>query len=149
MRQGPNSRRSRGRGNHNNGNGGNGSNNANQNRRQNVPLRHQTFDSNGPDVRIRGNAFQIYEKYQALARDAQAAGDRVAAENLLQHAEHYYRIIGQITEQEARNRQGDPRSGGYGYGNGQANGHGQPAEFDDAADSEEPEGDEDREPMTV
>ena len=59
----------------------------------NLPIRAQTFDSNGPDVRVRGNAFQILEKYVALARDAQAAGDRVAAESYFQHAEHYYRLI--------------------------------------------------------
>ena len=56
-------------------------------------MRHQTFDSNGPDIRVRGNAYQVFEKYQALARDASLAGDRVAAENYYQHAEHYYRII--------------------------------------------------------
>ena len=75
-------------------------------------LRHQNFDSNGPDVRIRGNAFQVYEKYQALARDAHASGDRIAAENYLQHAEHYYRIICQINEQEGRARQHIPRQDG-------------------------------------
>jgi len=53
---------------------------------------NQTFDSNGPGVRIRGNAIQVFEKYQQLARDASSAGDRVAAENLFQHAEHYYRL---------------------------------------------------------
>src|SRR5579863_8483288 len=62
-------------------------------RNRQVPLRHQTFDSNGPDVRVRGNAYQVFEKYLALARDASAAGDRIAAENYYQHAEHYYRII--------------------------------------------------------
>ncbi len=55
--------------------------------------RSQTFDSTGPDVRVRGNAYQVLEKYLALARDATAAGDRVAAENFYQHAEHYYRVI--------------------------------------------------------
>ncbi|MBK3736647.1 DUF4167 domain-containing protein, partial [Azospirillum brasilense] len=74
------------------------------NRRQNVPLRHQTFDSNGPDVRIRGNAWQVHEKYLALARDASSSGDRVQAENYLQHAEHYFRIINQIQESENRQR---------------------------------------------
>ncbi|MDD2325157.1 MAG: DUF4167 domain-containing protein [Alphaproteobacteria bacterium] len=72
-------------------------------------LRHQTFDSNGPDVRVRGNAWQVYEKYQSLARDAAGAGDRVMAENYLQHAEHYYRIIEAIedaTAAELRQRQG-------------------------------------------
>lgn len=63
-----------------------------------APNRHQTYDSNGPEVRIRGNAYQVYDKYQALARDAQGAGDRVKAENYLQHAEHYYRIILAIQE---------------------------------------------------
>ena len=62
-------------------------------RKHHLPLRLQTFDSNGPDVRIRGNAYQVHEKYLQLARDAQSAGDRVAAENYFQHAEHYYRII--------------------------------------------------------
>jgi len=77
MRPGTNSRRSRGRG----------------NRKPHVPSKNQTFDSNGPEVRVRGNAHQVLEKYLALARDAQAAGDRIAAENYFQHAEHYYRII--------------------------------------------------------
>ncbi|HEX6957189.1 MAG TPA: DUF4167 domain-containing protein [Ferrovibrio sp.] len=54
---------------------------------------HRNFDSNGPDVKIRGTASHIFERYCQLARDANAAGDRVAAENYLQHAEHYYRIM--------------------------------------------------------
>jgi len=59
----------------------------------NGPSRNQTFDSNGPSVRIRGSAHQVMEKYLALARDAAGQGDRVLAENYLQHAEHYFRII--------------------------------------------------------
>jgi hypothetical protein len=55
--------------------------------------KNRVFDSNGPDVRIRGTAFQIVEKYAALAKDANAAGDRVLAESYLQHAEHYQRMI--------------------------------------------------------
>ena len=62
------------------------------NARRSNPSR-QNFDSNGPGVRIRGNATQVYEKYIHLARDAQGSGDRVMAENMLQHAEHYYRIL--------------------------------------------------------
>lgn len=57
--------------------------------------RAQVFDSNGPEVRIRGTAYQICEKYQALAKDAASMGDRVLAESYLQHAEHYQRIISQ------------------------------------------------------
>lgn len=54
---------------------------------------NRAFDSNGPEVKIRGSASQIFEKYQALARDAHAAGDRIGAENYLQHAEHYFRLL--------------------------------------------------------
>ncbi len=61
-------------------------------RRQQNPV-NRSYDSNGPDVRVRGTASQVYEKYQALARDAMSAGDRVMAENYQQHAEHYYRIL--------------------------------------------------------
>lgn len=72
---------------------GGGGHSGGQGRKPHLPLRLQTFDSNGPEVRIRGNAYQVYEKYLQLARDAAAAGDRIAAENYLQHAEHYFRII--------------------------------------------------------
>jgi len=93
MRPGPNSRRARGR------NGGGGGGGGGQQRRPNaLPNRNQTIDSNGPDVRIRGNVFQVYDKYMALARDAQASGDRVMAENYQQHAEHYVRIINAMNE---------------------------------------------------
>jgi hypothetical protein len=53
----------------------------------------RSYESNGPDVKIRGTALHIAEKYGQLARDAHSSGDRVAAENYFQHAEHYYRII--------------------------------------------------------
>ena len=54
---------------------------------------NRPFDSAGPEIKIRGTAGNIYEKYLQLARDAGLAGDRVAQENFLQHAEHYYRIM--------------------------------------------------------
>lgn len=57
------------------------------------PHRSQTFDSNGPNVKIRGNAYQVYERYLALAREAQSSGDRIASENFYQHAEHYFRVM--------------------------------------------------------
>src|SRR5215469_11796224 len=82
MRPGPN-KRSRGR-----NNGSNPHHN-----RPRMPYRIQTFDSNGPNVKIRGNAYQVFERYVALAREAAASGDRIAAENLYQHAEHYFRIM--------------------------------------------------------
>ena len=94
-------RRTRSRG---NGHGGNPNAGGSQpQRRTGVPNRHQVYDSNGPEIRIRGNAWQVCEKYQAMARDAQAAGDRVKAENYLQHAEHYYRIILSIQEAMGEN----------------------------------------------
>lgn len=136
MRQGPNNRRSRGRGGSGGGGaggggGGGGGGNSNAGRRQNVPLRHQTFDSNGPDVRIRGNAWQVNEKYLALARDAATSGDRIQAENYLQHAEHYFRIITQIQESENRQRDGRP---------GPGNGQGQPHQgMQDQDDYEQPD----------
>src|SRR3954470_3354410 len=59
----------------------------------------RSYESNGPDVKIRGTAQHIADKYAQLARDAQASGDPVAAENYHQHAEHYYRIIAAGQEQ--------------------------------------------------
>lgn len=87
MRHGTTGRRHRHRG---------GSNNNGSPRRHNNGGGHnrtQVFDSNGPDVRIRGTAHQVCEKYLTLAKDAAASGDRIVAENYLQHAEHYQRII--------------------------------------------------------
>jgi hypothetical protein len=86
MRPQQQNRRMRGR----NNSGGN--NNNNNNRKGPNPLT-RNYESNGPDVKIRGSAQQIAEKYAQLARDAQSSGDRVMAENYLQHAEHYNRII--------------------------------------------------------
>ncbi len=55
---------------------------------------NRAFDSNGPEgVKVRGAAQSVYEKYQQLARDATSSGDRVLAENYLQHAEHYFRVL--------------------------------------------------------
>src|ERR1700751_997801 len=77
--------------------GRNYGNNANRNRQQ-LPPRGQNLDSNGPNVRIRGTPHQIFERYIALAREASTSGDRVAAENLYQHAEHYFRVMNAANE---------------------------------------------------
>ncbi|HEY9078781.1 DUF4167 domain-containing protein [Magnetovibrio sp.] len=82
MKQAPNQRRSRGRGNNPNNNGGGRRNS-----------RNQTYESNGPDIKVRGSAQQVLDKYLQLARDCQSGGDRVKAEAYLQFAEHYYRIV--------------------------------------------------------
>ncbi|MBI3441899.1 MAG: DUF4167 domain-containing protein [Proteobacteria bacterium] len=102
MRHNQNARRpQRGRGNgggHNNGGNHHHHNNSGQNGRRLNPRVH-SFDSNGPEVRIRGTAYQINEKYVTLARDAASAGDRVLAESYLQHAEHYQRFINEMNEE--------------------------------------------------
>ena len=56
------------------------------------------YESNGPDLKIRGNASHIAEKYLQLARDAQSSGDPIAAENYYQHAEHYFRSMSSDAE---------------------------------------------------
>ncbi|MCR9139555.1 MAG: DUF4167 domain-containing protein [Alphaproteobacteria bacterium] len=81
MRSGQQNKRGRGR-NNNNNNG----------RKSGNPL-SRTYDSTGPDVKIRGNAQHIADKYSTMARDALGSGDTVMAENYFQHAEHYNRII--------------------------------------------------------
>jgi hypothetical protein len=96
--QNNNNKRMRGRNNNNNNN-----NNHNNNRRAQNPMT-RVFESNGPDVKIRGTASHIAEKYVQLARDAQASGDPVAAENYYQHAEHYFRLIAAAQEQFRQNQ---------------------------------------------
>ena len=91
MRPGQN-RRMRGRNNNGNNNG---------NRKSPNPLQ-RSYESNGPDVKVRGTAQHVAEKYLQLARDAQSSGDTVAAESYFQHAEHYYRILLAAQEQMAQ-----------------------------------------------
>jgi len=100
MRQGQQNRRGRGRG----------------GRKPQNPLA-RNYESNGPDVKIRGTAAHIAEKYMSLARDALASGDLVTAESYLQHAEHYNRIImaaqSQMSPQPGQHQPEGPNGGGY------------------------------------
>ncbi|MFN3294763.1 MAG: DUF4167 domain-containing protein [Gemmobacter sp.] len=81
---------------------------------------NRVFDSSGPEGKVRGTPQQIIEKYQTLARDAQLSNDRVAAENFLQHAEHYTRMLGEAMREMAAEQ--DQRRQGQGpNGNGQPN----------------------------
>ncbi len=81
------------------GGGGGGGGNGNQ------PLnRNHVFDSSGPDVRLRGTAQQLFEKYLQLGRDATSGGDRVGAEGYFQHAEHYFRILGAMAAVQQQNQ---------------------------------------------
>src|SRR5476651_1275050 len=77
---------------------GRNNNNNNPHRKSQNPLT-RVYESNGPDVKIRGTASHIAEKYIQLARDSQSSGDPVAAENYYQHAEHYFRLIAVAQEQ--------------------------------------------------
>ena len=91
MRQGPNQRRSRG---------------ARSNGKRSFSHGpNRSFESNGPSVKLRGTAVQVYDKYLTLARDAATLGDRVAAENYFQHAEHYYRLMSAAAEQQRADAQ--------------------------------------------
>jgi hypothetical protein len=85
------------------------------NRRGPNPLT-RSYESNGPDVKIRGNAHHVAEKYLQLARDAHTGGDPVAAENYLQHAEHYFRLIAAAQAAQALTQSGQARSAGEGEG---------------------------------
>lgn len=103
MRQGQQNRRGRGRG----------------GRKPQNPLA-RSYESNGPDVKIRGTAAHIAEKYMSLARDSLASGDMVSAESYLQHAEHYNRIIMAAQTQfsgQPNAQQGDAANGGASYRN--------------------------------
>lgn len=109
MRQVTNSRRSRNR---------NG-------RKPHSSSKQHSFDSNGPDVKVRGSAVQVAEKYLALARDATTSGDRIAAENYFQHAEHYYRLSNPRPNNDGARQQdagngSQPAQGQPGNGSAQA-----------------------------
>ncbi|MDP6352006.1 MAG: DUF4167 domain-containing protein [Alphaproteobacteria bacterium] len=138
MKQGPSPKRQRGRGN---------------GRRPHYGHGH-TFESNGPDVKIRGNAAQVLEKYQSLARDALASGDRIVAESYLQHAEHYYRALNANSAnpsqpssphpnqpsaanqaQRPNNGQVDGANGGRPRGSRDAEGHRDRSQSDDNGDT--------------
>jgi hypothetical protein len=108
MRQGQQNRRGRGRG-----------------RKPQNPLA-RNYESNGPDVKIRGTAAHIAEKYMSLARDALASGDLVSAESYLQHAEHYNRIIMAAQTQFGTQpgHQGEGPNGGGSYRNPRWNSEG-------------------------
>jgi len=97
---------------HNGGGGGGGNGNSNGGSGGGFNP-NRAYDSNGPEVKIRGTASHVYEKYLQLARDANGAGDRVMAENYLQHAEHYYRIVAataaQMVQHQAQQAAQNPR----------------------------------------
>jgi len=101
-----NMKRMRGRGHRPGGGGGGGGGPIRHHQGGGVPLnRNHVFDSNGPDVRVRGTAQQLFEKYLQLGRDATSSGDRVMAEGYFQHAEHYFRILNAMNQAAQQNQQ--------------------------------------------
>jgi hypothetical protein len=105
-----NMKRMRGRGHRSGSGGGGGGGGMRHHAGGNIPLnRNHVFDSNGPDVRVRGTAQQLFEKYLQLGRDATSGGDRVMAESYFQHAEHYFRILNAMNQAAQQNQ---PQGGG-------------------------------------
>jgi hypothetical protein len=141
----PNNRQ-RSRGGRNGGGGGGGHHHKQQHSHNpnRPPNRNQIFDSSGPDVRVRGNAHQVFDKYQALAREAASLGDRIMAEAYWQYADHYYRMIqasggfgqrnnqgwgdggedGQVPQQQGPQGQGGPQNQPVGNGPNGSGPHG-------------------------
>jgi len=138
-----NMKRMRGR-NHRTGGGGGGGGGP-RHHSGGVPLnRNHVFDSNGPDLRIRGTAQQLFEKYLQLGRDATSGGDRVMAEGYFQHAEHYFRILNamnqaaqQSQQQNGQQQQRRPYSGEDGQGG--LNGEGEEEESGAPGTGDQPE----------
>ena len=112
-----NMKRMRGRGHRSGGGGGGGGglrhHGGGSSANGGIPLnRNHVFDSNGPDLRIRGTAQQLFEKYLQLGRDATSSGDRVMAEGYFQHAEHYFRILNAMNQAAQQNQQGGQQQSG-------------------------------------
>jgi hypothetical protein len=111
-----NIKRPRGRNYRNGGGGGSsggGGGGAPRSYNGNIPLnRNHVFDSSGPDLRIRGTAQQLFEKYLQLGRDATGSGDRVMAESYFQYAEHYFRIVSAINQASQQSQPQHYQNGG-------------------------------------
>jgi hypothetical protein len=98
----------------------------------NVPLnRNHVFDSNGPDLRIRGTSQQLFEKYLQLGRDATSGGDRVMAESYFQHAEHYFRILNAMNQAAQQGQPNGQQQAGPRRPYGNEEGAQPPGEADD------------------
>ena len=131
MNKNSNNRRSRGRG----GNKRHGN------------VRNQTFESNGPGVKVRGTAQQVLDKYLALARDASSSGDRIMAESYFQFAEHYFRLLNTDEQRNAeRNGQNNRRGNGRDRMDTPGSAEGGPEDLmaqDDYDDDSDGDGDDD------
>lgn len=114
-----NMKRMRGR-NHRPGGGSGGGGSPIRHHSGGIPLnRNHVFDSNGPDLRIRGTAQQLFEKYLQLGRDATSSGDRVMAEGYFQHAEHYFRILNAMNQAAQQGQQQNGQAPRRSFANGE------------------------------
>jgi hypothetical protein len=105
--------------------------------------RNHVFDSSGPDMRLRGTAQQLFEKYLQLGRDATSGGDRVMAESYFQHAEHYFRILNAMNQAAAQHQQTQQQRRFQGQGDGaEGEPQGEAVEVVSPGVAEMPEGDE-------
>ncbi|MCQ4162743.1 DUF4167 domain-containing protein [Roseomonas sp. GC11] len=131
-----NMKRMRGRGGHRHGSGGGGGGGQFRQNNHQPMNRNHVFDSNGPDMRLRGTAQQLFEKYLQLGRDATGAGDRVMAESYFQHAEHYFRILNAMAQaaqaQQPRRQHngGEQAEGGEPSGEASVEMNGQSASYE-------------------
>lgn len=115
-----NMKRMRGRNHRSGGGGGGGGGGIRHQSGANIPLnRNHVFDSSGPDMRVRGTAQQLFEKYLQLGRDATSGGDRVMAEGYFQHAEHYFRILNAMNQAAQQNQPSGQGGAGPQHGGGQ------------------------------
>ena len=130
MRQGQSNKRSRNRGGRKGGQG--------------FSL-NRSMDSNGPDIKVRGTAQTIYDRYLQFARDASSSGDNVHAENYLQHAEHYYRLLQamQAVLQQQRQNRAIQNGQGNGADEGSTNSDEQPSSAAEETEVEKVEAESD------
>lgn len=102
---------------------------------------NRSYDSSGPDIKVRGTASAVYDKYMALGRDAVLSGDRVAAENFFQHAEHYYRLVQSTKQQQQQAGEGEQQRDNRGRGQQSRSGRGNESATPEG-DDRKPNGDE-------
>jgi hypothetical protein len=128
------------------GGSGGGSTNIRHNAGGGTPLnRNHVFDSNGPDIRLRGTSQQLFEKYLQLGRDATSSGDRVQAEGYFQHAEHYFRILNAMNQaaQQSQPQAAQPQAQQQdGRGPQHGGGHRQRYQTDESTQVASPESEE-------
>ena len=139
-----NMKRMRGRNNRGGSGGGGGGGGGQQIRHHSggVPLnRNHVFDSNGPDLRVRGTAQQLFEKYLQLGRDATSSGDRVMAESYFQHAEHYFRILNAMAQAQQQTPGGNS-NGQANHSNGQGGGQQRRPSMHDMGNGDSGDGDD-------